>query len=211
MDFKYEKTLRFNVGKHLKGKSYLKPDDERYLLSGRVVVEEKMDGRQAVVDSEKFIFCVEDLERRHSVAYRIPARFAVFDVVDKETHLFLARADKKEVVRYFMANRAQLPAQLSNGGIFLVPLIEAGMFMVNDLAGLMKDRGVSAYAMNPDTREPSFMEGIVVKPDRCLLVMEQLRGKIVRTELLEGLTSEQLRKTAAPNEIDRSLFPNGFR
>lgn len=211
MDFKYEKTLRFNVGNHIKGKPYLKPDDERYLLSGRVIIEEKMDGRQVLVDSERFIFCAEDLKDRHSVAYRIPARFAVFDVVDKDVHLIVTRVEKKEIVRTFMANRSLLPPQLSNGGIFLVPLIETGKFTANGLADLVKGRGISAYAMNPDTREPSFMEGIVVKPDRDLLTMEQRRGKIVRSELLEGMTSEQLRKPAAPNEIDRSLFPNGLR
>jgi len=211
MDFKYEKTLRFNVGNRLKGKSYLKPGDERYLLSGRVIIEEKMDGRQAIFDTERFILCTEDLKDRRSVAYRIPARFAVFEVVDKDVHLFVPRGEKKEVVRYFMANRSLLPPQLSNGGIFLVPLIETGKFTANDLANLVKDHGVSAYAMNPDTREPSFMEGIVVKPDRDLLTMEQLRGKIVRTEFLEGMTSEQLRKSAGLNEIDRSLFPNGLR
>jgi hypothetical protein len=211
MDFKYERTLRFNVGNHLKGKSYLKPDDERYLLSGRVIVEEKMDGRQMIVDSEKFIFCAEDLEKRRSIAYRIPARFAVFDVVDKDSHLFLQRSDKKEVIRYFLANRAQLPAQLSKGGIFLVPLLEAGNFSVNSLADLLKCGRPSNYAINPATRETSHMEGIVVKPDRYLLILEQLRGKMVRTELIGGAADEQPPEEGAVNEIDRSIFPNGLR
>lgn len=205
VSFRYPKPLRFNIGEKIGQKRYLKPEDERYLLSGRVIVEEKMDGKETIAHSEKLrmVFCLEDLKTRHSIAYRVPARFALFGIYSTERGVFLSRGEWEEEARFLMRNRSLLPAEIQQGGIFPVKLLSVGK---NEVAGLSHWISVSEYAFSPRTREPDYMEGIVVKPDRELFYEEHLAGKIVRTEFLENITAHYTRKKRISNEIDAGLL-----
>lgn len=87
MNFDYPKPLRFRPNNTRKP---VMPDkDRRYLFSGAVVVEEKMDGKQLIVEGRRYVFCAEDLWKRHSISYAVPARFMVFDMFDLENGYFL--------------------------------------------------------------------------------------------------------------------------
>jgi len=201
-EFRYPKPLRFDIGKHVGKKRYMSKADENYLLSGRVIVEEKMDGKETTFRNREFIFCAEDLKVRHSIAYHIPARYTVFDIFSLVRGLFLCAQEKADVTRFYMRNRNLLPRPLAQGGIFPIRQLALGVFGINDLPALIS---ISAYAVNSKTKDPDFMEGIVVKPDRELLYEEHLSGKIVRKEFLDGVRTHYLRMRRELNQIDPLL------
>jgi len=205
-EFRYPKPLRLDVGKRVGKKRYMPKADADYLLSGRVIVEEKMDGKETSFRNREFIFCAEDLKVRHSIAYHVPARYAVFDIFSLARGLFLSAQEKEDVIKFYSGNRDLLPVPLSKGGIFQVKQLALGVFSIGDLPHMIS---ISAYAINSKTKDPDFMEGIVVKPDRELLYEEHLCGKIVRKEFLDGVRTHYLRMKRELNQIDPSMGENG--
>jgi len=203
-EFRYPKPLRLNIGLRIGKKRYMSVADEKYLLSGKVIIEEKMDGKQTTVRSDdlRFIFCVEDLKTRHSIPYRVPARYAVFDMFSLKRGSFLSPEEKDYEIGFFLKHRDLLPAELSQGGIFPVRQLASGVFTPTDLPNMIT---MSHYALDLKNHDPGFMEGIVVKPDRELFYEEYLSGKIVRTEFLKGITTHYLRMRPEYNEINPSL------
>ncbi|MCX6253805.1 MAG: hypothetical protein NTV31_04930 [Bacteroidia bacterium] len=47
----YPKILRFNLGERISQKGYLSPRDEEWLLSARLMIQEKMDGKPVRVEN----------------------------------------------------------------------------------------------------------------------------------------------------------------
>jgi hypothetical protein len=94
----YPAIKRFDIGKKIAEKRYLKADEARFLLGQRVMVEEKMDGKPVAFETKRFTLFAEDMKTRHSINYRVPARYALFDVYDNERGLFLG-VDKLDVIR----------------------------------------------------------------------------------------------------------------
>lgn len=189
----YPKPLRLPVGPNrISSKQYMKKEDMKYLLSGKVAIEEKMDGTAVSHSKDKFTFFAEDMKLRHTIHYRIPARFAVFDVFDNARGVFLAPEEKEQLVRELAGKRNLLPSPFVSGGIFPVRLLEDGAFSVEDL--IEYTNLLSKYAFNPELGSFSHMEGVVVKPSRELFFSEHLSGKIVRKEFLEGILVNYLRR-----------------
>jgi len=191
-DFAYPKPLRF-PNHALPNKTAMTQKDAAHLLSGRLIVEEKMDGRQTSIGVDRFIICAEDLRRVHTIRYKVPARYAAFDVYDTRSGQFLDPTEKKRVIVFYSKRSDFLPKSHSSG-IFQVMEIERGIFSLDELEELI-DRE-SKYSI------VGRMEGIVVKPARILFYDEHLTGKIIRPEFEEGIGDHYLRRPAKLNQIN---------
>lgn len=218
---KYKKPKRIPVpGLKYKGRPdrVMSLKDAEFLLSGEVVIEEKMDGSTVSFFTDRFIIWAEDMRIRHTIKYRVPGRFFVFDVYDVQTGHFLPRDDKLEVVEQI--RRGKILVYLFFRGekrfkivrtdpMMFVPVAEVarGVFKITDLYGLI---GKSAYAYEEENGvvRPAYMEGIVVKQNRPLFIMElsYSYGKVVREEFTQGI-QEHYRKRRMPeyNIIDPSI------
>lgn len=197
-DFRYPKPLRFPINDGIKYKRRLTDDDMRYLLSGRVAVEEKMDGKEKILKAGHFIICAEDMMLVHSVSYRIPRRFAVFDVFDEKRGLFLGPEGKADVVEFLQRTSSFLPKSAA-AGIFLVKKISEGKFSIDQLNEMLDM--LSDYAITLDG-QPGYMEGIVIKPARELFYEEHISGKLIRSEFEEGMGTHYLREPRRLNAIN---------
>lgn len=178
---------------------YLPEKDARYLLKGKVIVEEKMDGTPAsfVVGNQYIAFC-EDMRRRHSIAYRVPGRYAVFDIFDTKRGVFVFSEEKAELS--LAIRKGLLRAEgAAPADFFPVAVVAHGVFVPAELPALM---GISGYAFEPGTGKSAPMEGIVIKPDRDLYPEEQLRAKLVRPEFDREMDEHHLRRPEVRNIID---------
>ena len=172
--------------------------ETRALLNGRVLVEEKMDGKPVVFGAGKYILFAEDMRKQHSIYYRLPGRYAVFDVYDQHRSVFLSLDEKLSVARKLRDGKIQV-GDVPSVLFFPVPVVAIGSY---NLSGLPQLCGMSAYAYNRKTGEPAIMEGIVVKPDRDLFLFEFVAGKIVMAEFEEGIATHHLRLPFQMNAID---------
>lgn len=195
----YPKPKRFPLGpKKIKSKDYLNSDEMARLLRGKVAVEEKMDGTTICVCADKFLVFAEDLKIVHSIYYRLPGRYAVFDIFDTKRGLFLyydAVRDLANDMRRGVLKTANIAPIL----FFPVPLVAIDHFELNAIPDLI---GLSAYARDHKTGERAFMEGIVVKPHRDLFPEEFLTGKLVRKEFTKGIHTSYLRLQRWLNAVD---------
>jgi len=161
-----------------------------------VVVQEKFDGKPIAFRSKdrRFVIFAEDLLKRHSIPYWVPARYAVFDIYDIRG-VFLEDDDMRKVVKDI--REGKLPIEGARPwDFFAVPWIEKGFIDIKELPYLILP---SYYTQNSEK-----MEGIVVKPLRELFEIEQLRGKLVRKEFEEGIREHHLRQPTLYNIIDPS-------
>lgn len=180
---------------------HLSESDARYLLKGRVLVEEKMDGTPAAfLAGGTHIIFAEDLRRRHSVFYRIPARYCIFDIFDIRRGVFVFSEEKAELSMAVRDGKLKVEGA-SGADFFPVASLGAGVFTLAEL--VLMAEAISAYAKG-EKGEPANMEGIVVKPDRDLYPEEQLRGKIVRPEFDADIDEHYLRLPEVRNIIDPS-------
>ena len=97
----YPKLKRLPIGPGLDGKkdTLIKENHLRLLLEQDVLIEEKMDGRTAKFTADNgrlSIFC-EDLKWRHSIRYKVPARFAIFDIFDNQRTYYLDAEAKEDI------------------------------------------------------------------------------------------------------------------
>ncbi len=204
---RYPAPRRLPVGERARGKeaTYMPSEDAVFLLRGKVLVEEKMDGRSSKFsgDGARFVVFAEDMKVRHSLKYRVPARFAVFDVFDVSKTRFLCRDGKADVFKSIRRGVVKVYGK-SAGDFFLVQEVFRGRTTLEQLPGFI---GLSAYAIGEDGR-PAGMEGIVVKPDRELYAAEFDVGKLVRAEFQGGITANYLRQPRKFNLIDPSSDPS---
>jgi len=175
----YVKVRRIPMGGKIARKRYLTEDETAELLSGQVVIEEKLDGKTEASECDDRIVFGEFLKWRHSIRYdRLPAWFIAFDVYDPTSGLFLDYDSKT--------------AFLARNGFAMTPLIFRGQ--VTSQQGLVRFLGASKFASD------GYAEGIVIKN-----YPKQLFGKLVRTEFIEGITTHWLRRR---REMNRLLITN---
>ncbi len=194
--FAYPKPLRF-PDRPAPRKTPMGEKDAAFLLSGRVTVEEKMDGTQVNCRADRFVLCAEDLRQVHSIRYRIPARFVVFDVFDVSSGQFLDPDAKIEVIRHFQSRGDRLPGEFS-AGIFPVWEIGRGKYSFERLCEMADEK--SPYPID------GKIEGIVVKPARILFYEEHLCGKIIRPEFEGGIEDNYLTRPPEYNQINPAFF-----
>jgi len=201
----HPKPKRFPIGKKIPKRNVLKAKEVERLLRGRVVVEEKMDGRTILFVAENFTVFAEDMRRQHSIHYRVPGRYGVFDVFDAKRGVFLFPDEKEQIALDMRAGKLKVEGESGNVSpilFFPVPRIETGVLTLEELPALI---GTSAYALDKETKLSAPMEGIVVKPDRDLFPEEFLTGKIVRSEFSDGIEINYLRLPTELNAIDPSV------
>lgn len=202
----YPKPLRIPIGANrIPSKQYMPEKDLAYLLSGRVIVEEKMDGKFSFTFLGQFVLFAEDLKVRHSIAYRVPARFAIFDVFDTKREVFLDLDGKTQLVSELAARGHVLPDKW-RGKVFQAPVLHNACVTAEELPLMVSE---SAYAFDPDTKRPALMEGIVVKPDRELLLPEHLSGKLVREEFEKGIALNYMKEKLVYNIVHPSFAALG--
>ena len=209
----YMKPKRFPIGKIIESKKdkYLSLMDAKKLLNWEVAVEEKLDGKFTIFQNDKYVFFAEDMYTKHSIYYRVPGRYAIFDIYDKERKLLLKWETKTSITLDIRKGKIRIPnpnnrAMYINPKLFFpVPLIDIGLYDMKELSNLI---GISAYAINDeDKNKHTWMEGIVVKIHRDLFLVEHMAGKLVRIEFTEGITDNYLRKEEVRNIIDPKNTP----
>jgi len=199
---KYAKPLRFPPvdGKFLaKNEKYMTFAQARFLLSGNTLVEEKLDGKFSRFESKEFAVFAEDMKRVHSIRYRVPARYAIFDIYDKKRGLYLDNYGKTSVYKDIKNYSLRIKG-LDGSSFFMAPLISSGK---HELAALPLLAGISKYAIDSHGKHGSiYMEGIVVKQDRELFPEEMLSGKLVRIEFFKRIKQHYRRLPMRLNIID---------
>lgn len=205
-EFFYPKPKRLPLGQRIKGKEYMGEKEMEWLFKSRLLIEEKMDGRQAYFETERFILWVEDLQRRHSIKYRIPGRYALFDVYDRKMMQFLNRDQKLQV--WWDIHNGKIDILNIDGKynqrplIFPVPVIARTHSVLSEMASFIMP---SAYAINKKGRDLQLMEGIVVKQDRVQFYFEYVVGKVVREEFEKGICTNYRNLPREDNIIDPSV------
>jgi hypothetical protein len=206
---KYPKIKRLPIGPRVRGKeeTYAKPEDIMPTFKGRVVVEEKMDGSPTmhISTNERFIIFAEDLKIRHSIRYRVPARYAIFDIFDTKKMRFLSREGKEDVFKS-ICNYIVKVEDKNPFHFFMVPVIFEGMTTLEDIPKLV---GTSAFAID-ENGNPTWMEGVVAKPnyELSLVEFEKRAGKLVRKEFTEGIQLHYRKKPLQQNIIDPKIWPS---
>jgi len=197
----YPKPRRIPLGKGNVNRNMLTAKQVSDLLRGRVVVEEKLDGKPASFEASHYIVFAEDMKKQHTIFYALPGRYAVFDIYDEKRGVFVFSAEKLELTNALRKGKIKVK-NLDPVLFFPVPQVAKGTFGTGELVEMV---GLSAYARERDTGERVYMEGIVVKPDRDLFPEEFLSGKLVRREFEEGIKTHHLRMPAMYNIINPSL------
>ncbi len=198
---KYRKPKRFPYSWRPKHKRVLTKEEMNFLLNQRLVVEEKMDGKMTSICAGALRLFLEDLKYKHSIKYRVPARFVLFDILDMSRGVFLNRDDKVDVYNILLRKKHLLPEPLRTSGFFLVDEIARGVFTLEALEDLL-DKITSRYVLSEDKRP----EGIVVKPARELYFFEYTAGKLVRPEFEDGIETHYLRRERERNIIDPRMI-----
>ncbi|MEM0438305.1 MAG: RNA ligase family protein [Candidatus Micrarchaeia archaeon] len=197
--FSYPKPVRFPLGPRIEGKPYLREAELKKLLSSRLVVEEKMDGRQTIIEIGNYVLCMEDLKRTHSIKYRVPGRYALFDVFEMSSQTFLDRDAKLQFWEDLVRGRIEHSLKML---IFPVACVSRpNALTLEQVPSLVR---TSAYAIG-DGGAPALMEGVVVKVDGKLPPAERLAGKFVRQEFTDGITVSYLDRPITYNIIDPSV------
>ena len=96
---RYPKIYRIEIPTHKRrGKNYLTTDEVDNLLTGHVVIEEKLDGKLIELEFEGFVLFKEDIKRQRTVVYeQLPAWEVGLDVWDPDQERFLDRYEKSVI------------------------------------------------------------------------------------------------------------------
>lgn len=198
---RYPKPGRIPLGNNIHKRNTLTVRKASKLLRGKVVIEEKMDGKPQSFEAQGYVIFAEDMKKQHSIFYILPGRYAVFDIYDEKRGLFVFSEEKAELAKAI--KEGKIKVKNANSSMFFpVPEVAKGKFDAEELPELL---GISAYAHDANTREPAYMEGIVVKPDRDLFPEEFIAGKLVREEFEEGIDKHHLRMPPRYNLINPSI------
>ncbi|MHA1859729.1 MAG: hypothetical protein ACTSVF_01355 [Candidatus Asgardarchaeia archaeon] len=163
-----------------------------------MVIEEKMDGKLSYFRWNDYHIFAEDLSIRHTIPYRVPARYALFDVQLGDEYL-----SRDDMVDFYLRLRksseflinVETKDKVSIFNFFIVPELSRGLFEMKDLPGFL-----SMYSYYS---EGELIEGVVVKPLLTRFITEPT-GKLVREEFVSGITQSYLRSLLIPNKIDPS-------
>ncbi|ADB57672.1 RNA ligase family protein [Archaeoglobus profundus] len=156
------KIRRFNIeGFEIRGKKYLSPEEE-FLLSKKVFVQEKVDGKFTCRDFGDFLILCEDLRDTHTIYYKnLPSRFLGFDVYQKDEGFLEVKEAYKIMLEY---------------GIIPVPIIYVGKVDKEMIKNFVLEKNSEFLTeINPKMRDiakevapdivgkKNFIEGVVVK------------------------------------------------
>ena len=200
----YPKIRRLPLGNIVPGKedTFMPMKHVKELLAQAVTVEEKMDGKITTfrADKDRFLVFGEDLKWKHSIYYKVPARYALLDIFDKNRKLFLSYDEKSSIFDSIKRGNVKIEDQ-NEFNFFKVPLLERGRFELDQLPSKIR---ISKYAYDPEKKEYTYCEGIVIKPSRSLFLVEFERyvAKLVRKEFTEGITDNYIHRPKIPNEIN---------
>jgi hypothetical protein len=196
-----------------KTKTVMPQSEVEELLDGkkRVIVEEKMNGTAKVFRAGEFWLFVEDMyiNKLDTGVYVVPARYALWDVYNKWKKKFVSFVEKEDIFRAIKRDELQI-SEINSYNLFLVPLIAQGnSFKLEDMPAFLNIP--SRYAIDPKTKKPIEMEGIVVKPARELFLPEYEKyvAKLIYKEYFfgeSGIDENYLRKPLKRNIINPSLF-----
>jgi hypothetical protein len=186
---------------------------ERLFNGQRVIVEEKMNGTAKVfrAGNGEFWLFVEDMyiNKLSAGVYTVPARYSLWDIYNKWKKKFVSFVEKEDIFRAIKRDELQI-SEINSYNLFLVPLIAQGnSFKLEDMPAFLNIP--SRYAIDPKTKKPIEMEGIVIKPARELLLpeYEELVAKLIYKEYFfgeSGIDENYLRKPLKRNIINPSLF-----
>jgi hypothetical protein len=209
------RRLPFGETVHCKPETLMPEGRVKRLFSGqKLIVEEKMNGTSALfhADNERFIVFAEDMlickPGLNTGVYRVPARFAVFDIFDTESKRFMCFLDKQDFLGMIKDGKVKFTSK--NGwDFFSVPNLGYGNFTPAQVISLLDSR--SRLAFDFTTNAPAYMEGVVVKPAREMFLVEyeDLVAKLVRNEFLSGSSGIEENYRRLPiqhNEINPSFF-----
>ena len=175
---KFPKVKRIPLGKQaLIGRNVMTLPEAKKLLSGEVVIEEKLDGKTVATDLYPgYIIYGEYMRFKHSIQYdKLPAWIVGFDVYDLTTKKFLPRKKKQLILNIV--------------GIPCVPLIFQGhIAKLSELTKFLKRKSRFSVSSN--------LEGIVVKN-----YSNQLMGKLVRYEFLKGIEKHWTKQPMVENAL----------
>ncbi|VVB73369.1 Uncharacterised protein [uncultured archaeon] len=213
------RRLPFGETVHCKEETLMPEDRVKRLFSGpKLIVEEKMNGTSALfhADGKRFIVFAEDMRickpGLNTGVYRVPARFAVFDVFDTESKRFMCFPGKQDFFSMIKGGKVKF-ASRNGWDFFPVANLGYGMFTPEQAISLLDLK--SRFAFDNEANAPAFMEGVVVKPARELFLVEyeDLVAKLVRNEFLfgaSGIQENYRRLPAQYNQINPSFFQPGL-
>lgn len=198
---RYIKPLRIPIYQ-IPSKRYIKEDQADEFFQNRLVVEEKMDGTMKHIKIDKFILHVEDLLHRKTIPYRVPARYALFDIYDIEEKLILGRDDRIAVFKDLVKINPALGYQ-----IFHVPELDRGKFNWREDPIRIADSPSRFADQKMQSRK---MEGVVFKLEQTIKITEEIvkylkiiNAKFVNDEFYRNM---QPQKITGYNVIDPSVL-----
>ncbi|MEN2981234.1 MAG: RNA ligase family protein, partial [Thermus sp.] len=185
MSAPYPKPLRLPVGPSIPSKRYLSLGETLAFMAKPLIAEEKLDGTQAMLAYGHLLLHVEDMLWRKTVPYRVPARYALFDVLDLKGGYWWSREDKEAFMEEVL--RGDHPELW--GKVFLVPLLHRGRFSLEEVPGLAEVE--SRYGDGVGVK----VEGLVFKREGRVPMeaREVVRAKFVRAEFYSQFTEEKVR------------------
>lgn len=216
---KYEKTYRIPVPEfNVKGKHFLSKKEIKLLLSGKVDIEEKLDGANTGVVRHKKGFSIqkrgslvgqsehEQFNYFHNWARHkgydelmsLPKGYIVYTELMYLVHsMYYDKLPDYVIIIDVWNGQRYLTRQDKENfcekyGLHCVPLITSGIFGVSDLYSLIPKKSVYG----------DEIEGIVVKKYRKK--KQQLRGKVVLSEFIRKIDADGkhwTRKKQVKNEL----------
>jgi hypothetical protein len=170
------------AGARIKGKPYMTDDQMERLLSGEIVIEEKVDGHPVIVIFGGFTFFAESLQFRHTVGYDgvpfsldgWPDYTVVYDVIDGEKEPPYKPGGGENWL-----SRSEKEALCQSVGAPLVPLVFRGKVRPEDVPALANR--ISGFSSK------SNAEGIVLKNHKAGVF-----GKFINVEFQQAISDEAL-------------------
>jgi hypothetical protein len=161
------KIKRIPVGKPVTTKRYLTAEETAKLFDGEVVIEEKIDGRQACrvfsVEDHQLVIGGEYMRDTHSISYnKLPDWYVAWDIFDPAGSMFLGIDKQLQICEQY--------------GIPHTPVLFKG---VTTLSAVLK-QFIDTNRISSFGDEPA--EGVVIKN-----FQNNTRGKIVRHEFIAGI------------------------
>lgn len=199
---RYPGPVRFPMGPLNGHREQMSPDRMQNILAGQVAVEEKMDGRHASFSKFPFQFFVEDLCLRKRIPYRVPGRYAIFDVFDMREKVFLAPDARLALIKDLRCQPKYLPKRLREGLVFPVPTFVSGTVFSAYLPQLLI---TSAYAVHPVTGDSMPPEGIVIKPMRAMAPEEYVSGMLLAKEFYFNSMQPEVPAVCRVNSMDPGM------
>lgn len=199
----YPQILRAPMGHRIFGKEYMPQESFHRLFKIGVIAEELMDGKHTMARKNNLLFFAEDLKITRRIHYKIPGRYAVFDVFDECKGAFINADERTEFLRDINRRKHLLPYPLRSEGMFPVPVFSMGVSSPEELPKLISH---SFYAVNEDGSCPAHPEGMVLKTIVSFSGPSRPSVKIITTEFLEGTERKPFSKSKKKtNVIDTSM------